>query len=149
MKADKSGLIHFETKLYSTSPRFAQKKVLIEVLYNEVRILDEAYQCIVRHPRLYGNQTKSMIWQPYLKLVAKRPRAIKYSGVYDQLPDEWQQYLKMCKEAEQKTAFSLLAELMTHASFDELTEALRMASAMGHPSVEQIKQAFRARKFNQ
>lgn len=148
VKADKSGLIHFETKLYSTSPRFAQKKVLIEVLYNEVRILDEDYQCIVCHPRLYGNQTKSMIWQPYLKLLAKRPRAIKYSGVYDQLPDEWQQYLKMCKEAEQKTAFSLLAELMTDASFDELTEALRMASAMGHPSVEQIKQAFRARKFN-
>ena len=90
-----------------------------------------------------------MIWQPYLKLLAQRPRAIKYSGVYDQLPEEWQQYLKACKEVEQKAAFSLLAELMSTASFEELTEALRIASTMGHPSVEQIKQAFRARKFNQ
>lgn len=149
VKADKSGLIHFETKLYSTSPRFAQKKVLIEVLYNEVRILDDQYVCIVRHPRLYGNQAKSMVWQPYLKLLSQRPRAIKYSGVYDQLPEEWQCYLKGCKEEEQKAAFSLLAELMGSASFEDLTEALRTASALGHPSPEQIKQAFRAQKFNQ
>lgn len=149
VKADKSGLIHFETKLYSTSPRFAQKKVLIEVLYNEIRILDDQYACIVRHPRLYGNQTKSMVWQPYLKVLSQRPRAIKYSGVYDQLPEEWQRYLKACTEEEQKAAFSLLADIMTSASFDDVTEALQIASALGHPSPEQIKQAFRAKTFNQ
>ena len=148
VKADKSGLVHFETKLYSTSPRFAQKKVFIEVFYNEVLILDENYQCIVRHPRLYGNQTKSMIWQPYLKLLAHRPRAIKYSGVYEQLPEEWQRYLASCNEAEQKATFSLLAELMGTSSFEELTEALRIASTVGHPSAEQIKQAYRAKRFN-
>ena len=40
-KTDKSGLIHLETKIYSTSPRFVQKKVLMQITYNEVRILDE------------------------------------------------------------------------------------------------------------
>lgn len=149
VKADKSGLIHFESKIYSTSPRFAQKKVLIEVFYNEVRILDDQYVCVVRHPRLYGNQAKSMVWQPYLKLLSQRPRAIKYSGVYDQLPEEWQRYLKSCTEVEQKAAFSLLADLMTSASFEEVTEALRIASELGHPTPEQVKQAFRARAFNQ
>ena len=40
-KADKSGLIHLETKIYSTSPRFAQKKVLVQITYNEIQLLDE------------------------------------------------------------------------------------------------------------
>ena len=148
-KADKSGFVHIDSKLYSTSPRFAQKKVFVEVLYDEIRILNENYECVVKHLRLYGNQAKSMVWQPYLKLLAQRPKAIKYSGVYDHLPSEWQAYLKASTEDEQKASLSLLAELMTVATFGQLNEALMTASSNGHPSAEQIKQAFNAQKFNQ
>ena len=108
-KADKSGLIHLETKVYSTSPRFAQKKVFVQITYNEVQILDEDQQVIVTHPRLYGSIAKSMVWHPYLKLLSQRPRAFKYSGVYDHLPEEWQTYLKACTE-EVKKALGLLCD---------------------------------------
>lgn len=111
-KADKCGIVHIDNKLYSTSPRFAQKNVVAEVTYNEVRILDETHTCIVTHSRLYGSKAKSMVWQLYLKLLSQRPRPIKYSGVYDHLPEAWSAYLKACTEEEQKAAFSLLAELM-------------------------------------
>ena len=141
-KADKSGLIHLETKVYSTSPRFAQKKVFVQITYNEVQILDEDQQVIVTHPRLYGSIAKSMVWQPYLKLLSQRPRAIKYSGVYDHLPEEWQTYLKACTEEEQKEGFALLSDLMKTANFDQLTEALVIAQKMGHPKAEHIQQAF-------
>lgn len=60
-KADKSGIVHIDNKLYSTSPRFAQKKVVVEVTFNEVRILNETHECIVSHSRLYGSKAKSMI----------------------------------------------------------------------------------------
>ena len=147
-KADKSGLIHLETKVYSTSPRFAQKKVLLQITYNEVQILDEHQQVIVTHPRLYGSNAKSMVWQPYLKLLSQRPRAIKYSGVYDHLPEEWQVYLKACTEEEQKEGFTLLADLMKSATFEQLTQALKIASKTGHPKAEHIHQAFNSLIFD-
>lgn len=147
-KADKSGLIHLETKVYSTSPRFAQKKVMVQITYNEVQILDEHQQVIVTHPRLYGSNAKSMVWQPYLKLLSQRPRAIKYSGVYDHLPVDWQVYLKACTEEEQKEGFALLADLMKSATFEQLTQALKIASKTGHPKAEHIHQAFNSLIFD-
>lgn len=148
VKADKSGLIHLETKVYSTSPRFAQKKVLVQITYNEVQIIDENQQVIATHPRLYGSVAKSMVWQPYLKLLSQRPRAIKYSGVYDHLPEEWQTYLKACTEEEQKEGFALLADLMKAANFEQLTQALTIASKTGHPKAEYIQQAFNSLVFD-
>lgn len=147
-KADKCGIVHIDNKLYSTSPRFAQKKVVAEVTYNEVRILDETHACIVTHSRLYGSKAKSMVWQPYLRLLSQRPRAIKYSGVYDHLPEAWSTYLKACTEEEQKEAFSLLAELMKTSNLDKITEALVMAQKTGHPKAEHIQQAFNALIFD-
>ena len=89
-----------------------------------------------------------MVWQPYLKLLSQRPRAIKYSGVYDHLPEEWQTYLKACTEEEQKEGFALLADLMKIANFEQLTKALVMAQKTGHPKAEHVQQAFNTLRFD-
>lgn len=142
VKADKYGYVKVDKNLYSTSPRFALSKVLIRISYNKVDILTDDHQLVVSHSRLYGQYRKSMKWQPYLKLMAKRPLALKYTSFYDQLPDEWKTYFESCTVAEKPEALRLLASVLKDHDFRKITEALKIASEHGHPSVESIKQVF-------
>jgi hypothetical protein len=91
---------------------------------------------------MYGKQKKSMEWQPYLNLMAKRPTAIKYTSFYEQLPQEWQTYLENCTVYEKQEALRLLSVLLKEHDFTYATEALNRASESGHPSVDSIKQVF-------
>lgn len=141
-KADKYGMVTLDKKLYSTTPRFAKQQVKICITYNEVRILNEHNEMIVKHPRLYGMKRKSMIWQPYLDLLSKRPRAIKYSSIYNQFPAIWTDYIRNCTVEEQKNVLRLLGELLKNDDFSLLNEALKIASSHGHPSVDEIKHCF-------
>lgn len=104
VKADNYVIVNVDKKQYSISLRFARKKVRIHITYNEIDILNNENKIIVKHRRLYGVRRKLMIWQPYLDLLAKRPRAIKYSSIYHQFPSIWTEYLKQCTESEQKDA---------------------------------------------
>lgn len=142
VKADKYGYVRLDNKQYSSSPRFAKQKVLAKISYNLVELLTPEYELIVSHTRLYGEQQQSTQWQPYLSLMAKRPMAIKYTGFYEQLPLEWQTYLEQCTVPEKQQALQLLSVLLKEHDFATPTEALRIASEHGHPSVESIKQVF-------
>src|SRR5690625_6232727 len=90
-----------------------------------VLILNNNNEVIVRHPRLYAIRRKSMIWQPYLDLLSRRPRAIKYSSLYDQFPSIWTDYLNDCTEEEQKSALRLLGELLKNDRSEEHTSELQ------------------------
>ncbi|WP_144463680.1 IS21 family transposase [Siminovitchia fortis] len=141
-RADKYGFITIDQKQYSTSPRFAGQKVRVRITYQSINILNEENKVIAKHARLYGMRRKSMVWQPYLEPLAKRPRAIKYSSVYDQFPSVWAEFLRNCTEEEQKDALRLLGKLLKNNDFSLLNEALDLASTHGHPSVEQIRHTF-------
>lgn len=142
VKADKYGYIKVEKNLYSTSPRFALNKVLVKISYNKIDILTDDHQLVVSHSRLYGQYRKSMKWQPYLNLMAKRPLALKYTSFYDQLPTEWQAYFESCTVSEKQEALKFLASVLKDDEFNKITESLNIASEHGHPSVESIKQVF-------
>lgn len=142
VRADKYGMVTVDKKQYSTSPRFAKQLVRVCITYNTVNILNDRNEVVVKHSRLYGIKRKSMIWQPYLDLLSKRPRAIKYSSIYNQFPTIWSDYLNDCTEEEQKKALRLLGELLKNDDFSLLNEALQTASVHGHPSVDQIKHCF-------
>ncbi|WP_108672403.1 IS21 family transposase [Peribacillus acanthi] len=142
VKADKYGYIKVEKNIYSTSPRFALSKVLVRITYNKVDSLTDEHQLVVSHSRLYGQYRKSMKWQPYLNLMAKRPLALKYTSFYEQMPTEWQTYFHSCTATEKPEALKLLSTVLKEHDFTRITEALAIASERGHPSVESIKQVF-------
>ena len=142
LKADKYGYVLVDSKRYSTSPRYAIQRVSVGITYNRIDILTDNYEIIVSHERLYGEGTKSMIWQPYLSLMAKRPTALKYTTFYNQLPDAWQKYLHECTVEEKKKALLLLSTILKSNRLEIATEALEIASERCHPSSEAIKQVF-------
>ncbi|WP_110927705.1 IS21 family transposase [Bacillus massiliglaciei] len=142
LKADKYGYIKLDLNLYSTSPRYALSKVLARISYDKVDILNDENELVVSHSRLYGQYRKSMKWQPYLNLMAKRPTALKYTSFYGQLPEEWKNYFESCTVAEKPEALRLLSVILKDHEFSAITKALVIASEHGHPSVEAIKQVF-------
>jgi transposase len=142
LKADKYGYVKVDLNLYSTSPRYALKEVLVKITYNTVEILNDEHQLVVKHSRLYGQYRKSMKWQPYLNLMAKRPTALKYTSFYEQLPKEWQTYFQSCTVAEKSEALKLLSLILKEHDFINITKALVIASEHGHPSVDAVKQVF-------
>jgi len=84
-----------------------------------------------------------MKWQPYLTLIAKLPRALKYTKFYEQLPQEWQTYLVNCNVPEKSEALKLLSNILKDSEFNQITKAVIIASENGqHPSTDSIKQVF-------
>ncbi|EJL45577.1 IS21 family transposase [Brevibacillus humidisoli] len=142
VKADKYGIVRIDQKQYSTSPRFAGQAVLAKISFDTISLLNEENEVIVRHPRLYGETKKSMDWQPYLTLMAKRPTALKYSSFYDQLPEEWKAFFGECTVEEKRNALQLLSVILKEQDFDISLQALRIASEHGHPTTESIKHVY-------
>lgn len=142
VKADKYGFIRVDNKIYSTSPRFAKQKVLAKITFNQVALYDRENQLIIEHKRLYLKNKKSIIWEPYLSLMAKRPTAIKYTSFYDQLPSIWQEYFDTCTVAEKQKGLQLLSVLLKEQNFELANRALEIASQTNHPSVDSIKQIY-------
>ena len=144
LKADKYGFIQIEQKKYSTSPRYARQVVIAKVGYDHIILFNEEQIEIVKHKRLYGDEEmKSMNWQPYLHMMAKRPNALKYSSFYDDLSEKWKNYLQDCTISEKKAALSLLSNLLKERDFTLADQALDVASAHGHhPTAAAIEQVF-------
>jgi transposase len=92
VKADKFGIVSIDTKIYSTSPRFTAQKVRVSITYNEIIVLNENNEVIVRHSRLYGIKRKSIIWQPYLELLSRRPSADQIKHCFYSLLNQERSY---------------------------------------------------------
>jgi transposase len=142
VKADKYGYVQIDSKQYSTSPRFAKSMVLAKIAFDTINLLTDQQESIVTHARIYGDEKRSMIWQPYLTLMAKRPQALKYTSFYEQLPDDWQQFLSDCTIQEKQSVLRLLSVLLKDQNLTLCTQALVIARRHGHPSAEDIKQIY-------
>lgn len=66
VKADKYGEVNFDNRKYSANPNHAQRELFLKVTALHVCILDNEYNIVQVHNRLYGSQKESMKWEPYL-----------------------------------------------------------------------------------
>ena len=96
-----------------------------------VTVLDDRLQTIVRHPRLYGKNKESMIWGPYLDVLAQRPTALKYSGFFQSLTEPVRQFLGDCDLDSKKRVLKAVAQACRedglNRSVNALSDAVRLA----------------------
>lgn len=123
-KADNYGKIRLETKIYSTSPNMAGTQVMIKAGAHDIEIFDCDHNLIVRHSRLYGEQRESMIWIPYLELMAKRPTALKYTGLFNQLPLTLKTFLESCDYESKKQTLRVFVRMTQDTDIDKALDAL-------------------------
>lgn len=126
-KADKYGKVKFDNGLYSSSPSLAGQEVWVKATAGEVIIMNQEYQEVVAHDRLYGRQKESMKWPPYLTLMAKRPRALKYTEFFNQLPSPIQEFFNRCSLLEKKAALKLLAKVAQEGSLERAIDTFQEA----------------------
>jgi hypothetical protein len=106
---------------------------------HDVIVLDESYREAIRHPRLYGKENKeSMDWLPYLAQLARRPAALKYTGIYPMLPEPIQDFLDNCDYSSKKEALTVLAKLSEASGFNKATEAFLTALEHGVSDADSI-----------
>ena len=115
---------------YSSSPDFCEDTVRLQITSSEVIVMNSSFHEIVRHRRLYGEETERMDWIPYLKHVARKPRSLKNSGIYGMMPQSMQMYLDNCESSERGKILKVLSELTERTGFESavgtVDEAVRL-----------------------
>lgn len=137
-KADKYGKVRYDSKIYSSSPNLAGKQVMLKIKAYDIEILDLNYVCVITHRRLYGNQKESMLWPPYLELLAKRPTALKYSSLINEFPSSLQKFLNNSTYDKKKEVLKVFAKMSRDTSMENAMEAFDEAISYGAKDADSI-----------
>ena len=112
---------------YSVSPDYSLTNVRLKLTSSEVIVMDTDNHEIIRHRRLYGDEYESMDWVPYLKYIARKPRSLKNSGIYDMMPEIMQRYMDRCENSERGKILKVLAELTDRSGFESALSTVESA----------------------
>ncbi|WP_353893678.1 IS21 family transposase [Proteinivorax hydrogeniformans] len=107
-RVNKLGYIINDHCSYSVSPKYVGSYVWVKILANELVIYDKDYREITRHNRLFEKGRKSTHWMDFIDVIAARPRALKYSGFYSLLPDNWKSYTNEMDNEDLKQSLKFL-----------------------------------------
>ena len=141
-RTDKYGMIRREDGRheYSTSPKYASGTVTVKLTSNTVTILDETGHAIVVHKRLYGDRKqRSMNWVPYLELLARRPRAVKYSGIYGLFPEGLKDYLESSRPGDTSDIIRMIAEFTKMTGFESAVATVAQAASHNITDPDSLK----------
>lgn len=141
-KADNYGKVKFDNHIYSTSPDCAGKQVWVKAGAFEIKLLDDNYNMIETHSRLYGEQKESMKWLPYLNLMSRRPNALKYSGFFKELPLMIQEYFEKCDYSQKKASLGILSKMVRLTDLNTATKAFEDAVKRGLTDTDSIWMAY-------
>jgi len=129
---------------YSVSPAYANMVVNLRLTSSTVTVLDGDLREIVTHKRLYGKEKqRSMEWPPYLKYIAKRPRSLRNTGIYEMMPDEMRGYLDKCSNTECGKVLKILAEFAERTGFDSAMQTVSQAVMYQANDVDSLKNLYR------
>ena len=129
---------------YSASPAFCEKVVQYQLTSGEVIVLDQDMHEIVRHRRLYGEEeTESMDWLPYLKYIARKPRSLRNSGIYDMMPENMRQFMDTCANADRGQILKTLSELTDRTGFDSALRTVDEAIQLQVKDPDSLKSLYR------
>lgn len=103
---------------YSVSPSKVNERVIVKYYANELVIYDLDYREITRHKRSFDKGKKFTHWIDFITVVAKHPRALKYTGFYTLLPDVWQDYTSHLDKHELRDALFFLKRCLLEKDFD-------------------------------
>ena len=113
---------------YSASPAFPDTTVNIKLTASQVTVLDDNMNEIVTHRRLYGDETESMDWLPYLSYIARRPRSLRNTGIYEMMPEPLQQFMDTCENSERGKILRVLTELTRRSGFESAVHTVNEAA---------------------
>ena len=128
---------------YSASPAFCETCVNLKITSSDVIVMDQDMHEIVRHKRLYGTEHESMDWIPYLTYIARKPRSLRNSGIYDMMPQTMQIYMDNCESKERGRVLKVLAELTERTGFTSAVKTVDEAVRLNATDPDSLKNLYR------
>lgn len=114
---------------YSVSPAHAKSYVNVKLTAYDVIIMDRSFREIVRHERLYGqDKQERMDWRPYLFQISRKPRALKYTGLYDLFPETVKTIFANKDPRSYSNVLKVLSRISNESSFETGIEVLKIAA---------------------
>lgn len=128
---------------YSVSPEYSECEVIVKLTSATVTIFDEHMKEIIVHKRMYGdNKQVSMDWVSYLKYIARKPRSLKNSGIYDMMPLTMQFYMDNCENSERGKILKILAELTDRTGFNSAVTTVDEAIKLNSTDPDSLKSLY-------
>ena len=78
-----------------------------------------------------------------LKQLSIRPRALKYSGIYELMPSDMKQFIEGLSNTETGTVLKILADLTDRTGFDSALNTIKQALSYGASDAESLKSLYR------
>ena len=129
---------------YSASPGQADSEIWVKLTAEHVEVMDLHQQPVVTHRRLYGDEpAESMGWLPYLKYIARKPRSLRNSGIYDMMPANMQAYLSKCENSDRGRILKTLSELTERTGFSSALQTVDQAIAYQATDPDSLKNLYR------
>lgn len=128
---------------YSSSPAFCASQVNLRITSAEVIVMDSDMHEIVRHKRLYGDEHERMDWVPYLTCIARKPRSLRNSGLYDMMPQTIQIYMDNCESKDRGRVLKILAELTDRTGFTSAVQTVDEAIRLNATDPDSLKSLYR------
>jgi hypothetical protein len=142
-KTNKYGILKFETNRYPVSPKHIETQVWLKIKAHTIEILDEDHNPVVKHHRLYGKNLQSLNWNPYLETIMKKPRSLKYTGFYQELPSIWKEYFENCDYKEKKDSLKLLVKILREKDIDTAVYILKQNKEKENCNAEALYMSYR------
>lgn len=128
---------------YSASPEFCEKPIQYKLTSSEVVVMDKDLHEIVRHMRLYGDEKERMDWLPYLKYIARKPRSLRNSGIYDMMPESMRRFMDTSDSVDRGKILKTLAELTDRTGFDSALRTVDEAINLQIKDPDSLKNLYR------
>ena len=142
VKTDKYSFIHFDCNRYSTSPKYSECEMWLEIGTSELRILNENYEQIAVHERRYGKEIEPIInFDNYIGSLSRKPRAFLNSPYFSTLPQTIQEHLNACNRADLKKMLLTLVPIIRDGKIGDAEAVLELVEIK---NTDDFEAAYRA-----
>jgi hypothetical protein len=84
-----------------------------------------------------------MDWIPYLKYMARKPRSLRNSGIYDMMPDGIQRYMDRCSNTDRGRVLKVLSELTDRTGFESAVQTVEQALVYNAVDPDSLQSLYR------
>ena len=84
-----------------------------------------------------------MEWLPYLKAIARKPRSLRNSGIYDMMPGNMRRYMDSCVNSDRGRILKVLSELTERTGFDSALQTVNQAILYQANDPDSLKNLYR------
>lgn len=141
LSVNKSGFVTVDTVKYGLSPELHGKIVQAKIYFDKIEVFYD-HILLKCFRRSYEKNSENCDWKDYLPSLVKKPGATEHTRFFNQMPKQWQEYLKSVKGQERKSALLLLSEIIKDGNESLCDDALELAGEYGKLDNDNIRQCY-------